>query len=300
MSDQTPTPTPPPEPKRPVDVRAGEIRTGAGLEESRYNVEFIEALRKYSTPVLLIVAAIVAGYWGFGRWKAARDTARASAFTELEAQLRTTGQGGQVSPDVLLRIAEDAAGQGAAPLIARLTAADQWVLSASLGLAPGAERDPATNAVKNKDDILTPEQRTQLLTKAKEQYQLVLDQTQGIRRQAIFSLRAIFGLAAVAESNAQWDQAKALYEQSGQLAASTGFPAIEAFAKSRGASVDELKTLPVLVPESAVQSFAPPPPVVVPPMPTEPSLATPSIQLSPPTVPSAPIPAPAPAEAPKP
>jgi hypothetical protein len=43
-----------------MDERQTQIRERAGLEEARYNQDFIEFLRRFGTPILM-VAAVIAG-----------------------------------------------------------------------------------------------------------------------------------------------------------------------------------------------------------------------------------------------
>ncbi|MCU0688904.1 MAG: hypothetical protein MUE97_04085, partial [Phycisphaerales bacterium] len=138
-------------------VRGREIRTGAGLEESRLNQDFIDALRKYGTPVLLIILIVTVSWLGWQRWQASKNAKRATAFVDLEAQMPQRDPSmfatpRDVSPDVLLRVAEDHTGEGSAPLLARLAAADQWLASAARGVQPGAELDPLTGALKRPED----------------------------------------------------------------------------------------------------------------------------------------------------
>ena len=45
-----------------LDRRTRQITEGAGLEESRLNQDFVEFLKKWSTPLLLVIVAAVAAY----------------------------------------------------------------------------------------------------------------------------------------------------------------------------------------------------------------------------------------------
>src|SRR5262245_7049428 len=99
-----------------MDERQAQIREGAGLDEARLNVEFIEFLKKWSTPLLVIIALVALGYFGLQKLREARHAALTTAFTQLDAA-RTSG-----NPSGLLAVADEHNGQGAVPEIARLQA----------------------------------------------------------------------------------------------------------------------------------------------------------------------------------
>lgn len=252
-------------------MRGREIRTGAGLEESRLNQDFIDALRKYGTPVLLIILIVTVGWVGWQRWQASKNAKRATAFVDLEAQMPRQDLSlgmmpRDVSPDVLVRVAEDHAGEGSAPLLARLAAGDQWLASAARGVQPGAELDPLTGELKRAEDALDAAGVTELLGKAKGQYDAVLSATEAVPGKAVLALRALFGLAGVAETAAltdatQWDVAKGLYDRAAGLAERSKFATIAEVARERGKSIDELKALPPLLAREQVQSYTKPEPV---------------------------------------
>lgn len=319
MADQQPNEPTQPAPGTPTggpSVRAREIRTGAGLEESRLNQDFIELLRKWGTPTLLVIVIASLAWIGYGRWQDAKNATRAAAFADVEAQLEAASRGGEASPDVLLRLAEDHAGQGAAPLMARLAAAEVWVNAAGRGLAPGAQIAPE-GALKNQEDLLTAEQKADLLKKAQDQYDIVLRDTESDPAKGVFALRALFGMAAVAETRgvtepAQWDEAKKIYERAGKLAESRGFSSIKTLADERLKSVDGLKNLTPILPKDKILSFTPDAPKIDPAALPAPSIAMPSgtsgtvTPMAPatPTTPAAPTtpastPSPAPESAPK-
>jgi hypothetical protein len=291
-----PTPAPTPARRSGVDVRAGEIRTGAGLEESRYNLEFIEFLRKWGPWVLIVLAGALLAWRFYGDYRKGQQADLAKAWAELDAALAPMRSAQDGSPDVLLRVASDHPTKGAVPLLARLGAADQWVLSASKGLLPGAQVDMATGAVKSADDILSTEKRDELLAKAKEQYQSVADASKGDPARTEFELRALFGLASVAETLGNWDQAKGHYEAAKALANARQFGIIEKLATERLADLEKLRSMPPLLPAEKVVSFNKPEPAPAPiaPLkldPVAPSLTTPSTGPSTgtPGTPSAPI-----------
>ena len=100
-----------------MEDRQRQIREGAGLEESRLNTEFIDFLRKYSTPMLLVVAAVAGGYGGLKYLERQRELARDSAFVQLESALNSR------SATALTGVADDNESRGAVAPLARLNAA---------------------------------------------------------------------------------------------------------------------------------------------------------------------------------
>jgi hypothetical protein len=105
------------------DRRLAEIREGAGLQEARLNVEFIEFLRKWSTPLLLVLAALAVGYFLWNKQK----EARAARVDEAYSQLNQSRETASPSPDALRRIAEDYKNVVGVHLLAKLTAADEYL-----------------------------------------------------------------------------------------------------------------------------------------------------------------------------
>ncbi|HYD00502.1 MAG TPA: hypothetical protein VEB22_04690 [Phycisphaerales bacterium] len=246
--------------KSGLDRRQRDIKVGAGLEESRYNVEFIDFLRKWGPTVMLVIAAAAMTFWGLQKYRENKEAKTGLAFGDVDQAM---GNGAaDVNPDVLVRIAEDNEGQGSVPILARLAAAEQWRNSAMKGYRPGAF-DARTRTVLNQDDYLTREGRQEFLEKAKQQYQWVVDQTAGNKAKATFTLTGLMGLAAVAETQMKAEEAKAAYTRAQKLAEEAGFPEYAALAKTRLESVDRFTAPPVLLPEAMVMSWdkpvAPPP-----------------------------------------
>lgn len=263
MSDENTTPI-----NEGLDRRKMQITEGAGLEDSRLNQDFVEFLKKWSTPILLVIVAAVASYVGLQKLRESRDAKRAAAFAEIDAQTRITRTGQDVLPSVLLRIAEDHAGQGAVPYLARLAAAEQYQVSAMKGLEPGSEFDPVTMKPKRAEDVITPARREELLTNARTQYQFVLDGTRQDEGMTVHAVNACFGLASVAEMLGQYDQAKAHYETARSLVKDKHYEGIENLIKQRIESLDTLKIAMPLPSEASVKSFVKAAPVPQAPTPT--------------------------------
>ena len=258
-----------------MDQRQAQIRERAGLEEGRLNEDFIEFLRTYGV-WLLLIAAVVGGGTSAKRWW---DTQQANkvdnAFGELESA-RAAGENS--SPDSIAAVADTVGSTRAVGILARLDAADLYLSAVRRGIKAGAKVD-GEGKLESADDVLTPEVRTDYLNKAASLYQRVLDETQNNPTQKLAAVGSVFGLAAVAESNRDFDKAKTFYGQIEQMVAGTPFEIQGAVAKERAAKLDGLKSLPTLMPKADLPQIAAPEPapVAVPPIPTE---STP-IQLEP-------------------
>jgi hypothetical protein len=272
-----------------MDERQAQIRERAGLEESRLNQEFIDWLRKWGTPILLVVALLAVGYNVKDRWHKARDTKLDAGFEELTAAT----MGGNSSPDTLLSIASTYDGHAAISSLARLDAADAYLDAIRRGVKPGAvlktKEGTPTGELENPEDILTDSDRTNFLKLAGDLYQEVYDKCSTESGQQLLTINALYGLAAIAECRQEFDKAKGYYEQIAKLADASSLPAHAALAN------DRIKTLPdlVKVPKLFTKAELPPPP-----KPEEPPAPAVTPIAAPPSapVPQAPAPGTAPAE----
>jgi hypothetical protein len=228
-----------------MDKRQTEIREGAGLEESRLNQEFIDLLKKYLTPALMVVALGALGYAGFQRYKAYQADRLDAAWVELDSALNSR------NPTTLVNIAEVHGSINGVPELARLTAADVMLESALRGLVAGGELDTDGKA-RNPDDVLTPEQREKQLTQAAEQYQAVLAVTGRDPRLSLYAACAHFGLAAVAETRGQADQARTHFQGVVAAAEAGGMPALADVAKKRLETLDQFKAGSPLISDAQV------------------------------------------------
>jgi hypothetical protein len=291
-----------------MDERQAQIRERAGLEESRLNQEFIEWLRKWGTPILMVVAVLAVGYALRDLFHKASDTKLDTAFQELDS----VGNSGNASPDALLAIASDYEGKGAVSGIARLEAADAYLDAVRRGIKPGAQFKTGgqPGELDNAADALTNEDRTKFLAQAGELYQKVYDEASGKSGQQLLTINALYGLAAVAEGQDQTDKAKGYYDQIAKLADATQFSQLGALAKERGGKLDQLKSVPKLFAKSELPPVpkAPEPAPIPAPAPAPASAPAPAATPEPtpgtaPSSPTAPAPAPpepAPAPAPSP
>src|SRR5438874_2058363 len=103
-----------------MDERQSQIRERAGLEESRLNEDFIEFLRKWGTPALMVLAIVAVGYLGLNKYKKARDEKIDKAFFDYE---QVSGSNNP-SPQSLTATAEEHEGVKAVSMLARRDAAD--------------------------------------------------------------------------------------------------------------------------------------------------------------------------------
>jgi hypothetical protein len=267
-----------------MDERQAQIRERAGLEESRLNEEFIDWLRKWGTPILLVVAVLAVGYNIKDRWHKARDSKLDAGFEELAAA--TTG--GNSSPDTLLSIASTYDGHAAISSLARLDAADAYLDAIRRGVKPGAvlktgKDGSPTGELDNPEDALTDADRTSFLKLAGDLYQQVYDKSSSESGQQLLTINALYGLAAIAECRQEFDKAKGYYEQIAKLADASSLPAHAALANER------IKTLPdlVKVPKLFTKAELPPPP-----KPEEPPAPVVTPAAAPPGAPAAGTPAP--------
>ncbi|HZW11182.1 MAG TPA: hypothetical protein VFF69_14870 [Phycisphaerales bacterium] len=200
------------------DNRLSQITEGAGLQESRLNVEFIEFIRKWSTPVLLVLAALAVGYFLWNKQKEARDARIDEAFAQLNQSTETTSP----SPDALRRIAEDYKGVTGVRLLAQLAAADEYLRAVKRGVKPGAVLNQEGIA-ENAEDLLTDADRERFLSEAETLYREVHAAAEKQPALALHTLSALYGIGAVAESRGRLDEAKNVLDQAHNLAIKHGF-----------------------------------------------------------------------------
>ncbi|GJQ30983.1 MAG: hypothetical protein HBSAPP03_28670 [Phycisphaerae bacterium] len=285
-----------------MDERQTQIRERAGLEESRLNVEFIDWLRKWGSPLLLVAALAAGAVWAKEKYgKTTRDKAD-GAFLAFE-QARGTGQ--NVSPDSLVAVANEYGGTRAVGELARLEAADAYLDGVRRGLKVGAVMKTGPEAkpgeLENPDDVLTAQDRADYLARAGELYQAVLTASDGKPERMLLALNALYGLAAVAEGRGEFDAARAWYEKIAARTEGTTFDAHAKVAKKRIAGLDGLKALAPLPSFDQVPKLPEPAPAAIPATPIEPAPGEPVAPTpAPPSEPTdTPPPTPAPGDAPK-
>ncbi len=221
----------------------GGLKEGAGLEESRLNTEFIDFLRKWSTPVLMLIAILAGGYFLYNKFQASQDAALAKAFADFDAAVVSR------NPESLIRVAEEQGGKAAVPMLARLAAADLYLESSRTGIPAGIQLDQA-GALPEGTALLSDEDRTGQLGKAAAQYEAVVKATAGEEGMEIHTITGLFGLAAVAESRGEMDKAREHYTKLIEVADAVGFTRESAAAKKRIETLPSLETMPKIYAQS--------------------------------------------------
>jgi hypothetical protein len=237
-----------------MDKKIEGLTEGAGREESRINQDFIDFLSKWSTPVLLVMAALAVAYWGWNQYKAMQITKVNKATTAYTAATA----GGNPNPDTLDMVAREYAGVRSVGELASLDLADIYLLAVQRGLEPGAEFEPGTQLPDG--DKLTDERRASYLDKADMLYASVAESARSVAGKEELTIEAAFGLAAVAESRGDNDTARKHLELAKEAADKGGFTVLALAAEKRIADLDKMTTL-VLFDEDAL----PPLPEITPP-----------------------------------
>jgi hypothetical protein len=245
-----------------MDERYSQIREGAGLEESKLNVEFIEWLRRWSTPLMMVAAITAAGYFLYQRYEKAQLAKVDRAFQELETALSTA------SPESLKSVADEYDGVRGVSVMARLGAADAYLRSARTGIKPGAA--PKQDGTFDAADVLGDKDREAMLADAEKLYTQVLAGTESNERESLHAIGAAFGLAAVAESRGQTDQAKKQYDRIVDLSQKGGYTTQGDIAKKRLESLSVIGDSTQLLAKADLPTPPSPPPPPAPPVPATP------------------------------
>ena len=245
-----------------MDERQTQIRERAGLEEARYNLEFIDWLRKWGVPILFVFA-VAAAAWGLReRYQRSQAVKLDESFAELEAVV----SGANPSPESLLQIASDhASGGSSVSVIAKLEAADAYLDSVRRGIRPGAQLQP-DGTLEKTEDVLSEADRKSFLDKAYGLYSEGYASTRSQAGKQVLAIGALFGLASAAESQGDLPKARGHYEEVSKLADASGFQAYAAVAKKRLEGLDKLQTPPQVFAKADL------PPVPEAPKPVQPTL----------------------------
>jgi hypothetical protein len=237
-----------------MDDRQQQIRERAGLEESRLNQDFIDWLQKYGFALLLVVLVAAGSVILFRKWEEKKAGRLDEAFTEFE-NARTNGI---VSPDAMKTVALEYGDVRSIGLLAKMDEADAYLQAVARRVKPGAQvKDDGT--VENPEDLVTDADRSSYLSIAAERYQQVVEGTKGDASKALMNIGARFGLAAVAESNGKWDEAKQIYGDIATVADATGYKQHGAIAKSRAEKIGMLASVAPLPKKSDVPMPPAPP-----------------------------------------
>ena len=248
--------------KEDRDNRLDQIKEGAGLEDSRINQEFVDFLRKWSTPVLLILALLALGYFLNNK----RKEARAAFVDEAFQQLNLTTATGSPSPDALKQIAEDYSSVEGVRVLALTAAADEYLRAVQRGVIPGAAMDPSTGDPESEADYLSEEDEARFLSEAEQLYKQVYNITEKQPTMALHTLTALYGLAAVSESRADSEAAKNMLNQANALAQKHGYLEQSSITNMRLTGLPEVMSETIDLPSKAdlpeIPALQAPPPTI--------------------------------------
>ena len=263
-----------------MDDRQRQIREGAGLEESKLNVEFIDWLKKWGPYFVITLAAVVLIWRGWEFLKSQRQATLDKAFIEH----RQLTSGLNPSPESLVLFADTHKATPGLAAEARLEAARIYLQAVGVGIEPGAQ--PAADGTFKESDLLSDARRVELLNKAESLYSTVLSNTEGKVGMELMAVQAAFGLASVAESREDWAEASQNYEQVIAIATAGNLPTLAEVAVERREALDTLKTLPKYYSQADLPE--PPPPPTPTPVPVELLPGGPQGPSTPPTAPTTP------------
>ncbi len=238
-----------------MDERQGQVVSGAGLQDSRINEEFVAWLNKWGPRAIYALLIIVLGYLGWQRYEVWQQQQVDRAFEEYQAQLAAG------NPDVLLQVAEEHDGKASVWTLATLDAADILLRSARTGVRPTASPTTA-----RPDDLLGLEEQEQTMRRVASLYERVVERNSGREHRAPFTLNALWGLASAQLSLGENDAAQQTLERYVELAEANGFPDEAESGRKRLDVVNKLAAGPVKVYRTAElpEGAQPPSPVTTP------------------------------------
>jgi len=256
-----------------MDERQTQIRERAGLEESLLNQDFIDWLRKWGTPILMVAALSAVGYTLYLRYQVGQSQRVDKAFAEFEL----ARAGGSASPSALAAVATEFEGVRAVSMLARLEAADRYVDAVRRRMKIGAElavseQGTPTGALAKPEDALTEADREEYLSQAAALYQRVHDDASTSSGNLLTRVNAMYGLAAVAECRRDWDDATQWYNRIASLVDGTTYVLHKKVAEQRVNELGELRTTPPLPLDAQVPKPPPPAPVPAEPVATPPAV----------------------------
>lgn len=218
-----------------MEERQRQIVEGAGKDESRLNQDMVESLKKWGPYILMGVAVIAGAYTLYTRWEEGTQKAMDDAFVAFE-KASEVGR-----PEDFLEVAGEHPGQGAVPVMSKLSAADAWLRASRTGIPAGMQLDK-DGKLPGDAKFLTDEDRTKALASAEGLYTDALASTGRSFGQVPLAIGALFGLASVAEDRGDLDKARGFYTQAAERAKGAGLGHIETVVKERLDTLDRLKT----------------------------------------------------------
>jgi tetratricopeptide (TPR) repeat protein len=204
-----------------VDRRLGEIKEGAGLEESRLNLELIEFLKRHSDKFFLVIIAGALLIMGQRYWHQIVIDAEDSAWTAYnEAQLvgaERLEELAMTKPGLLEGIAYSYEDRFGLRMSALLDAGDEYLEAVTFGVKPHVlaplRQNPFGFGDIAEEDRLTEESRATTIGKAETAYNDVLEIAGDDDARLLYRLQAWYGLASCAEARKDLDAARSFYQQ---------------------------------------------------------------------------------------
>jgi hypothetical protein len=244
-----------------ADDRLRNIREGAGKEDSRYSELMTDLLQKAGPWVMGAIIVGSAGYLGYTYFQNQRNAALSAAFFELEQAIDSG------SPSSLEAVARTHAGQRSVTRLAELELGELYLASARRGTLPGTTLKPE-GEVERPEDLLKPEQVTEFLAKAETAFRSSFEATKAEPVQALLTVRALMGLAAVAETKGDIEGAGRSYTDAAERAKAAGFEPLSVLANKRKETLGTLAGVKPLLPVTEL----PPKVQVASPFPTAPGV----------------------------
>lgn len=204
------------------------------ITESRVNEDFVDWLKNKGPTYLLIVMVGLCVWVGWDRIKSSRLQKLDQARMELADA---------VSPVDLQRIASEYSSVREEAL---LRAADLYLQSVQTGQAITPTLESPTEP-----EPLTAEERATTINEARRLYNELLNAVADDPGKQLFAINAHFGLAALAESEGDFDAAGTHYDKAAQLA-KANFSMLAGQAESRKTALAELPKDVVLIERKAL------------------------------------------------
>ncbi len=223
-----------------MDERQMDIKERAGLEETKFDQNFLNWFNKWGNRILwlaLIALGLYVGNQWFGKWQRAQID---KAFSEYQEVFTI-----DPTPEAMLAVASKHGGTRGIGSMARLAAADQYLSAVRQGLVVGAILAP-DGTLLTQDDALSDEDRAFYLDQAQTQYQMVFDENSADSDLAIHAMGAGFGMAAVAESRGELEKAGEWYTRVEALAGEHGYTDVVTRAAEMRGALAELEVSPRL------------------------------------------------------
>ncbi len=214
------------------------------LTESRINEEFVEWLKTKGPQYLLLLLVGVCGYLGWFRWNQHKANYFNGAWAEfVDCQL----------PGSFEDVAQRYADVPGLPQQAMRAAADIWLKSVQNGTVLGDTQST---------QVLSDEQRLDYLDRAGRIYHALANVDDGSLAMTLYTVSAMQGLAVVAESNGDIDEATRWYDMAAGRAESF-YPELARRVRGRAATAGEYAER-VTLPTRAQLPVQPPPPALQP------------------------------------